>query len=589
MKKLGLLFLLQFAFLFAIAQQTTYLTQSFSTVPPTGWTIDAQSSHWTAVSSTNAGGTSKECQFDWKPQFTGISRLITGNINTTGATTLFVSFKHALSHYGGAYTVGVASRSNAGAWTTIWSIVNPSSSIAATQVLFQFSNTDIGSATTQLCFFFNGNSYNINDWWIDDFTVFKPYTLDAKMNTITTPSYIAQGNVNITGAVINYGTTNLTSLTLNYNINSGTTNTTNVSSINIAPGQSYNYTCTPVWAATPGNYTVKTWISGVNGVNPDSCHTNDTLTKVVSIATQSTSQLPLYEEFTSSTCAPCASFNSGTFTPFITAHPNAFSLIKYQMNWPSPGDPYYTAEGGTRRTYYGVSGVPDLYIDGGSSAMTTSGMATELSTETAKATFFVINITPSYSGTTITVPITIDPYVTGSFKVYTVVVEKTTTGNVGNNGETSWTHVMMKMLPNGSGSTVSFTAGTPYTQTYTQNLSTTHVEEMSDLQVVVFVQETSTKEVFQSKFADVLLTNINESDFEAQIKIFPNPSNGELFVLNAENSNIEIIDILGKVVYSALLNSNNEQLNLTSLSNGSYLARITNQQNVITRNIVLAR
>jgi len=112
---------------------------------------------------------------------------------------------------------------------------------------------------------------------------------------------------------------------------------------------------------------------------------------------------------------------------------------------------------------------------------------------------------------------------------------------------------------------------------------------MSDLQVVVFVQGTTTKEVFQSKFADVLLTNINESDFEAQIKIFPNPSNGELFVLNAENSNIEIIDILGKVVYSALLNSNNEQLNLSSLFNGSYLARITNKQNVITRNIVLAR
>ena len=85
------------------------------------------------------------------------------------------------------------------------------------------------------------------------------------------------------------------------------------------------------------------------------------------------------------------------------------------------------------------------------------------------------------------------------------------------------------------------------------------------------------------------ITGIDNNIISKQILLFPNPSNGELHVINAENSNIEIIDILGKVVYSALLNSNNEQLNLTSLSNGSYLARITNQQNVITRNIVLAR
>ena len=85
------------------------------------------------------------------------------------------------------------------------------------------------------------------------------------------------------------------------------------------------------------------------------------------------------------------------------------------------------------------------------------------------------------------------------------------------------------------------------------------------------------------------IAGIDNNIISKQILLFPNPSNGELHVINAENSNIEIIDILGKVVYSALLNSNNEQLNLTSLSNGSYLARITNQQNVITRNIVLAR
>ncbi len=44
-------------------------------------------------------------------------------------------------------------------------------------------------------------------------------------------------------------------------------------------------------------------------------------------------------------------------------NPGEYSLIKYQMNWPGNGDPYYTEEGGVRRDYYGVSSVPDLYIN----------------------------------------------------------------------------------------------------------------------------------------------------------------------------------------------------------------------------------
>jgi len=40
------------------------------------------------------------------------------------------------------------------------------------------------------------------------------------------------------------------------------------------------------------------------------------------------------------------------------------------MNWPGAGDPYYTAEGGVRRDFYGVNAVPDLYCNGGAVATT---------------------------------------------------------------------------------------------------------------------------------------------------------------------------------------------------------------------------
>lgn len=555
MKKITLLFLTQVMVVCLFAQQTVYLTEGFSSVPPSGWTIDAQSAHWSSSASANAGGTSPECDFNWSPQFTGVSRLISPQVNTTGASSVVLDFQYMLDHYGGAYTIGAATTSNGSTWTDVWSIVNPSASVSATNEVVQITNADVGSSTFQICFYFSGDSYNINDWYIDDVFLFEPCTTDGNMAACTVPSYVQQGSINITGDIVNYGTGNITSMIVKYQIDNGTINTTNITGINLSFGQTYSYTCTQPWSATPGNYSLKVWIDDVNSAGLDCNQDNDTITKAVSIATQTATRLPIYEEFTSSTCSPCASFNSGTFTPFITAHPDEFSLIKYQMNWPGNGDPYYTAEGGTRRTYYGVNAVPDLFIDGASSAMTSSGMAAELTAEAGKATFFTIAQTPTYTGTTVTVPITITPYISGTFKVYVVVVEKTTTGNVSTNGETSFKHVMMKMLGSANGTSVSFTAGTDYTNSFVQDMSATNVEEMSDLQAVVFVQENATKEIFQSSFDDIALAGgIYENDVFNSFNVYPNPfsnsANVEFSLSQAGKISFDIYNVLGEKVSS---------------------------------------
>jgi len=60
---------------------------------------------------------------------------------------------------------------------------------------------------------------------------------------------------------------------------------------------------------------------------------------------------------------PCAGFNS-SFVPWCETHADDITLVKYQMDWPSPGDPYYTEEGGIRKTYYGISAVPNIVGNG---------------------------------------------------------------------------------------------------------------------------------------------------------------------------------------------------------------------------------
>jgi len=170
------------------------------------------------------------------------------------------------------------------------------------------------------------------------------------------------------------------------------------------------------------------------------------------------------------------------------------------MNWPGNGDPYYTAEGGVRKTYYNVSGVPDIYLDGEG---TNNGAVTQVSFDqhANRPAFMDIKGSFSVEGNNIHVIADVMPYVEANARVYITVNEKLTTGNVGGNGETSFRHVMMKMLPDGQGSTINFVPNELQRLEFTQDMSSTHVEEMSDLEVSIFVQNYSSKEVYNSRYA----------------------------------------------------------------------------------------
>jgi len=506
---------------------------------------------------------------------------------------LFLVFKYSVSHYDTPYTIGVATRASASdSWTTVWS-KSPSGDIDPTELNIKITNTDLGSATFQFCFYFSGKSYNINYWWIDNVMLFEPYATDARLTKNTVPLYIAQGNTNITGTLNNYGWANINDFTINYRVDSGvnpgTPHATVISGVNIVPGGNYNFTCTPPWnISTAGNYKVIEWISDVNSSGKDSCNANDTISKVIGVATQTTTCRPVFEEFTSSTCSICVGFNSGTVTPFCNLYGSQFSLVKYQMDWPGNGDPYFTAEGGARQAFYKVTGVPALFVDGRPSGETSSSMLNELNADKAKATFFVISgLTPSYLGNTVTVPITVTPYVTGNLTLHVIVVEKKTTGNVGTNGETSFNNVMMKMITGGNGLAIDFVSGVPYSNTFSFDMTGTHVEEMTDLKVIVFIQENSTKEIYQSAESEIPLGIQNLTN--DNISVFPNPAYNNVTIKNASGSTIALYDILGNQLI-VKDNINDEfMLDISGLTQGNYVLKIINGDNASSRKITIMK
>ena len=124
--------------------------------------------NWTIQNTNNAGGASPpELRLGWTPQFNGSSYLRSIPINVPINQELTLEFKYFFDWYANpSGTLGVAVTYNNGAnYTPIWQLVNPTGNIGPTTVTQSFVPI---SSPLQLAFFYTGNSFNIDYWYIDD-------------------------------------------------------------------------------------------------------------------------------------------------------------------------------------------------------------------------------------------------------------------------------------------------------------------------------------------------------------------------------------------------------------------------------------
>ena len=493
--------LFAFALLLATASmaqnRVVLLQESFDGASmPAGWSIDAHESNWSVSATNNAGGQANEMHLAWSPQFNGMSRLVSPAVDLTGINSLVFSFKHALDNYSGANTIGVATTSDGGTtWNQAWT--QSYSTSGAWSVSQEISTSDMGQANVQFCIFFNGSSYNINDWFFDDISAFTLENLDLGLESVTLNDFVGSGETSFGINVFNYGVTTVTSVQATYAVE-GLEPVTETFTVNIPSlgTQTLNFTTSTM--LVPGSYNVAYSIDLVNG-QEDDVTANNTYEKGVSVAIGAAEKIPMIEHFSSSTCGPCVNVNT-TMLNFCNNNPGRFTYTKYQMNWPGNGDPYYTEEGGVRRNYYGVNAVPQCFLDGEDQgyAAITQAVFDQHADRTA---FMEVRGSFSVSGNTISVKADVMPYIDAEARVFISVNEKETHNNVGGNGETSFHHVFMKMLPDAQGTSVNFTSCENQHLEFTQDMSGTHVEEMSDLEVSIWVQNYNTKETFNSHFA----------------------------------------------------------------------------------------
>ena len=143
-----------------------FIEEYFEIFPPTGWTTTG-GDNWQGSNSNNAGGTVPEANFFWLPSTTAVQRLITMELNTTGSSSLALEFKHFLDDYNGGYSLRVETTSDGTNWNTVWEI-NPTGNVGPETLDLDITTPDVGSSTFQLAFVFDGYSWDLDYWYIDD-------------------------------------------------------------------------------------------------------------------------------------------------------------------------------------------------------------------------------------------------------------------------------------------------------------------------------------------------------------------------------------------------------------------------------------
>jgi hypothetical protein len=656
--------------LFSFGQ--TFIWESFDAgqMPPAGWSINGLPAQWAVNNSNNAGGTAPEAQFTYVSQNT-TTRLISPMIDLTGMTSVKLSFKHNYQFYASpAPKVGVATRSHSGAWTTVWEKTPTATITESVDVLI--SSADVGQSEFQICFYLTGNMYNLDYWYLDNVLLFNPLNLDASMISLgATPTYFADP-VQVKGGIMNTGVTNITDAELKFQLDDGPVFTQTFTGLSLATQGIYNFACDQLITGSIGSHELSVWVNKINGLVDDN-QANDTLRKIVYKICFEVPRKPLYEEFTSSTCAPCAAFNA-TFVPWCDTKADSITLVKYQMNWPAPGDPYYTEEGGVRRTFYGVNAVPALFVNGGSTATTLPAVKQAFTLAKQQIGIMKIAGNSTLNGTVMTIDATILPFSDfNNVTVYIVVMEKITHNNHMTNGETAFEHVMMKMVPDASGTTTNLADRVPFTVNEVVDLAGTNIEEYTDLIVGIFVQDPVSRQVYQSAYSgdnvqystesrlsnvlvngvdlpgfdpdthvynvnlpggatsvpeitgtpiepnetvivipslellgtttiDVFAENLINHDLYSfnfqwavgqdelktpDIKLYPNPTRGNVYVYGATHSTVSIYNSIGNLV-TTVADFTANSLNLCTLAKGIYLMKIEKtDHSVIQKKIVI--
>lgn len=184
---------------------------------PPGWTVEGLGqTNWSVYAGANAGGTTPELRLYWSPAFNGLSRLISYPIDVEGYEALRLKYKQYLSNYSvneGEIAAIDVSYDGGTTWTPIWEYEIIDNIPAGDYELYL--DIPAGATELHLSIRFDGNVYNINNWYIDNIIlepVLEHDLVAVSISGNTTPSAGVETIYNV--AVQNAGTVTASNYTV---------------------------------------------------------------------------------------------------------------------------------------------------------------------------------------------------------------------------------------------------------------------------------------------------------------------------------------------------------------------------------------
>ena len=468
---------------------------------------------------------------------------------------------------------------------------------------------------------FRNHSYDKGTLRLDNVaSEIKPYSVDATTTAIKFPKIVSStSSTPVTVTIQNAGADVITSLNLSYKIDAGAPVTQTFSGLNISPygTTTVNFTAlitNPAVAA----HTITADISQVNG-SADQNAANNQKTWNFVVATTTVTRSGLIEEFSSSTCSPCAAFN-GVFDPISENGTNLpdvpssrYNLVRYQMNWPAPGTDYsYNNPGLARRTYYNCNAIPEHWVNGLASNTGAAAMQTDIDGSKTAPSFITISGTYTIHGDSLKASATVTPHFTlagGNYSVHMVAAERhyVNSGPSSTVGQTQYYHVERTMFPDGNGTAVtSWADGTPQTFNYAKHYVNGNPAQMNDnfwtdptnSDLVIFVQDNSDQSILQSVSVPAAWpAGIKELNGISDMAIFPNPATSQAMLgfntTATAKIDITVVDVLGHSVYtySQQFEAGSQRIVIptANFAAGIYNVRVQTENGVATQRLTVVK
>lgn len=372
-----------------------------------------------------------------------------------------------------------------------------------------------------------------------------PMALDAAITSVSgIPTMQCTNTINPTCVLTNTGATNLTGATIEYKVDNNAPSTYSWTG-NLALNATANITLPPV-TTTAGSHTFTVTVVLINGA-ADNNTGNNAMTKSFSIAGAAT-PVPLTEMFSTTPFPP---------TSWVLDNPDAGSTWTRVTNANAPG-------GGTPS----ASAKMDFY----------NSSAGNIDNLTIK-------------------PLDFSSFVSASMTFYVAYAQYQTENDrlevqVSTNCGTTWVSKYNK-----AGTSLStapaYSAG-PFIPSSTQwRLETVDLSTLAG-QANVFIKFRATSAYGNNCYVDLInISGVvgieNQNSVSQELVIYPNPTDGKVTVLNAENSEISVFNILGQNILKINKAGVQNTIDLTGLTQGNYFIKVTNGNSVTTKKVVLTK